>query len=149
MARTSEPVVAIINASEDVARLLSDAATDEGYRPVVGFVPDFRDGEKDLASFLREHEPTAIVWDIAIPYDVNWRYVQDVRAGGVMRDCPTVLTTTNKRALEQIVGLTEAIEILGRPFDLDEVFRALADAIRRGGDGSGPSSPERPRDRAE
>ena len=119
------PVVAVINTSEDVAKLLSEVLTAEGFRPVVAYVPDFREGRQDLATFLRAHEPTVMVWDIAIPYDVNWAYVQQVRAAGVMQDCPLVLTTTNKRALDHLVGPTPTHELIGRPFDLDEILGAV------------------------
>ncbi len=122
---TTPPLLAIINTNRDLAELLRLAAARAGYRTVVGSVPEFRAGRQDLAAFLREHEPDAVVWDIAIPYEENWRYVQGVRAGNVMRDCPLVLTTTNKRALEALVGPTNTIELIGKPYDLAEIFAAV------------------------
>ena len=130
---TTPPLLAIINTSPDVVELLRLAAEDTGYRTVVGCVPDFREGRQDLAAFLREHEPDAVLWDIALPYDVNWRYVQDVRARDIMRDCPLVLTTTNKRVLEELVGPTDTFELIGKPFDLDELFAAVARTLHGSG----------------
>ena len=123
------PLLAIVNSSADVTELLCWAAADEGYRSVTACASAFRDGTQDLAAFLREHEPSAVIWDIALPYDANWHYVQGVRERGIMRDCPLVLTTTNKRALETLVGATDVLEIIGKPFDLDDVFAAVRRAL--------------------
>ena len=125
----TSPVVAIINSSEDIVTMLSELFASDGFQPVTGFVPDFRKGNQDLAAFLREHEPAVIVWDIALPYDVNWNYLQTVRAGGVMVDCPLVLTTTNKKALEQLVGPTPTIELVGKPFDIEELLAAVRQVL--------------------
>ena len=54
------------------------------------------------------------------------RYREFRQADGV-RDIPIVLTTTNTKALHDIVGATEALEIVGKPYDLDE----LATIVRR------------------
>ena len=121
----SKPLLAIVNTSVDLAQMLAEAAQEEGYRTVTAWVSEFRAGRQDLAAFLREQEPDAVIWDIAIPYEENWRYVQRVRAGNVMRDCPLVLTTTNKRALEALVGPTNTIELVGKPYDLAEIFAAV------------------------
>jgi len=126
------PLVAIVDTSADVAELLRAAAREEGYRTVVGWVRNFREGVDDLATFLRTHEPDVVIWDITLPYEDNWRYVEGVRAGGIMQDCPLVLTTTNKRALEALVGDTESIELVGKPFDLDAIFAAVRRARAAG-----------------
>jgi len=126
----TSPLLAIINTSPDLVQMLTEAAQHEGYRTITGWVPDFREGRQDLAAFLRQHEPDAVLWDIALPYDINWHYVQAVRARDIMRDCPLVLITTNKRALEALVGPTEALEVIGKPFDLDELFAAVARTLQ-------------------
>ncbi len=56
--------------------------------------------------------------------------MQDVRARDIMRDCPLVLTTTNKRVLEALVGPTDVLELIGKPFDLDELFAAVARTLQ-------------------
>ena len=136
---TPPPLLAIVDSSVDVAEVLVCAAADEGYRAVTACARAFRSGDRDLAAFLREHDPTVVLWDIALPYEDNWRYVQAVRARDIMADCPLVLTTTNKRALDSLVGPTEVIEIVGKPFDLGEVFAAVRRAER--GERVGTTSP--------
>ena len=125
MTTRRQPLLAIVNTSVDLAEMLAEAAKEEGYRTVTGWVSEFRSGRQDLAAFLREHEPDVVLWDIAIPYEENWRYLQSVRAANIMGDCPLVLTTTNKRALEALVGPTNTLEVVGKPYDLAELFAAV------------------------
>ena len=119
------PVVAIINTSEDIVAFLRELLAADGFRPVAGFVPDFREGRQDLDAFLRAHDPAVILWDIALPYDRNWAYFQAARAGEAARDRRFVLTTTNKRALEELVGPTPAHELLGKPYDIEALLAAV------------------------
>ena len=129
MAGPIAPVIAVINASEDVVNLLRDVLGMEGFRTAVGYVIDYRSERKDLAAFFAEHDPAVIVWDIAIPYEENWSFFNQVRAEPENRNRRFVLTTTNKRALEDLVGPTPAFEIVGKPFDLDQFVNAVRRAL--------------------
>ena len=40
-----------------------------------------------------------------------------------------VLTTTNKMALDAMVGPTEALEIIGKPYDIEQIVAAVAKAL--------------------
>jgi hypothetical protein len=53
----------------------------------------------------------------------------DVRSSEPVQQCRFVLTTTNKPALDTLVGETEALEIIGKPYDLDRVTAAVRDAL--------------------
>jgi hypothetical protein len=39
-----------------------------------------------------------------------------------------VLTTTNKKRLEELVGATDAFEIVGKPYDLEMIVQAVKTA---------------------
>ena len=68
------------------------------------------------------------VLDIAIPYEENWRFLQLLMSSESMNGRKVVITTTNKRALEQLIGQkTEAHELVGKPYDL----QAIVDAVQR------------------
>jgi hypothetical protein len=40
-----------------------------------------------------------------------------------------VLTTTNERALSECIGSTDALEIVGKPYDLDQLLTAVKRAL--------------------
>jgi CheY-like chemotaxis protein len=124
------PLVAIVNTSEDVANLLQTILEDDGYRTVVVYVPDLRRDDPDPLEFLQQHDPAAVVWDIAIPYEQNWSFFQTVQRRGGFQGRGVVLTTTNLRALEGLVGPTGAHEMIGKPFDLDQILAAVRRATQ-------------------
>ena len=132
--RGPRPTVAVINTSKDVLTLLCETLEEDGFRVVGAYVGEFRDGRRDLSAFLTKHDPSAVLWDVAIPYERNWAYLQAARALPEAAGRTFVLSTTNKTALEQLVGPNDAIELVGRPFDLDELSRAVAEAVGRTND---------------
>ena len=73
------------------------------------------DESRTLVNTIR---PDVVLFDLSIPYAQNWECFQHVRDGGLFGSTPVVLTTTNRRALDQVVGPTEAFEIIGTPHDL-------------------------------
>ncbi len=66
-----------------------------------------------------------IIYDIAPPYEENWKFFQLIKGAKAAEGRQFVLTTTNRAALEQFVGEIDAIEIIGKPFDLDEVLTTV------------------------
>ena len=103
----------------------------EGFQTVVGHIPDVKKGEIDLIDFINHHTPSVIVYDISPPYDANWRFLRLVRSSEPLKKRQFVLTTTNKPVLERLVGETEALEIIGKPYDLGRVVDAVRAALGR------------------
>ena len=93
---------------------------------MVGHIPDVKKGEIDLIDFINHHTPAVVVYDISPPYDANWRFLRLVRSSEPMQRRQFVITTTNKPVLERLVGDNEALEIIGKPYDL----RRVVDAVR-------------------
>ena len=121
------PTVAVINGLQDTIDMLRFVLEDAGFRVVDTQARDVRRGEVDLAEFVQRHDAAVVLYDIAIPYDENWRALQERRAAPALATTPFVVTTTNQRALEGVVGPTDAVEIIGKPYDLHRIV----DAVRR------------------
>jgi CheY-like chemotaxis protein len=127
----SKPTIAVFNSSEDTVELLRTALEAEGFQTVAGRIPDVKKGDLDLIDFVNHHTPAVILYDISPPYDANWRFLRLVRSSESLKKHQFVLTTTNKPALEQLVGETEALEIIGKPYDLRQVIDAVRTALAR------------------
>lgn len=124
-------VVAIVNTSEELSAMLAAVFRMEGFRTVVAYIPDLKRGQPSIEAFLAQNRPHVVVWDIAIPYEENWAFFQTVSQSEIGQRYRFVLTTTNKAALERLVGETPAHELVGKPFDIDEIVAAVRRAVDR------------------
>ena len=127
----SKPTIAVFNSSDDTVELLRTALEAEGFQTVAGHIPDVKKGDLDLIDFVNHHTPAVILYDISPPYDANWRFLRLVLSSESLKKHQFVLTTTNKPALEQLVGQTETLEIIGKPYDLRQVVDAVRTALAR------------------
>jgi DNA-binding NtrC family response regulator len=125
----SRVVVGIVNSSEDTVALLRTVLEQAGFLTVPAHVSDIRNGREDFVEFVRANDLRVMVYDVAPPYEENWTFLKLLLDTEVMRGRGVVLTTTNKAALERLVGPTGAIEILGKPYDLNAVLTAVRGAV--------------------
>jgi DNA-binding response OmpR family regulator len=123
--------IAVFNSSDDTVELLRYTFEHAGFETVAGHVPDLKRGRLDFVEFIRRHDPAAVVIDISLPYLETWNFVRLLCDTESMRGRALVLTTTNKRALEEAVGPTETIEIVGKPYEPDAILEAVRKAIER------------------
>ena len=125
-----DDVIAVVNSNEDTVEMLRLCLQQHGFTSIVtGHIRDIKTGEMDFPAYLAEHDPAVIVYDIAIPYDQNWTFMKLLLTLESMRGRKVVLTTTNKARLEQLVGPTDAFEIVGKPYDLDLIVAAVKKAL--------------------
>lgn len=128
--------VAIFDASDDTVEMLKVLLSERGYRALSAEVDHVKTGTLDFIAFMGAQRPDAIIWDIAPPYDRNWNFFKLWRNAEVLKHCHIVLTTTNKKHLDTLAGQeTGAIEIVGKPYDLE----AIADGVSRGLESRGGS----------
>ena len=131
MPAPSLPTVAVINGLHDTIDLLRFVLEDAGFRVVDAQARDVRRGDVDLGEFVQRHGVSVVLYDVAIPYEENWHAVEGWRAAPALARTPFVVTTTNQRALESIVGQTDTVEIIGKPYDLQLVVHAVRRAAGR------------------
>jgi DNA-binding NtrC family response regulator len=118
--------IAVLNSSVDTIDMLKTRLNQRGFASVVGaHVYDFRVGGADINTFLEQHDPRVLIYDIAIPYEDNWRFLQALLAADSMTGRRIVVTTTNKKVLESMVGPTRAFEVHGKPYDIDLIVSAV------------------------
>ena len=125
--------VAVVNSSIEVVKAIEFVLQAEGWTTVGALTQDFTEGREDLAAFLSRFDPAVIVWDIPHPYGEHWSFFQTVRHRLEAAGRPVVLTTTDERALRELVGPTGALEIVSKPFALEPLTAAVANAMRAAG----------------
>lgn len=125
------PVVAIVNTNPDLVRLLRMALERAGFIVFEIFIEDIKLGAANVDAFLSQHNPKVIVYDLAPPYDVNWRFLDHLRTATDFKGRRFVLTSVNVRNAEEVVKGDESVyEIVGEDTDIAEVVRAVKEAAR-------------------
>jgi DNA-binding response OmpR family regulator len=126
-------VVALFNASDDTVEMVQHMLDASGFSCLVGcHFADLKSGLVDFGSYLHQHDPDVVIFDISPPYMENWTYFKELLGGEAMRNRGLVLTTTNKKRLDETAGEdSRAIEIVGKPYDLAQIRGAIEEALDR------------------
>jgi CheY-like chemotaxis protein len=126
---SNPPVVAVVNTNPDFVELIKVRLEGAGFVVLVMHLADIRGG-LDVGAVLSQHRPQVIVYDVVMPYDRNWRFLQHLRETA-FRDYRFVLTSPNASALARIVGRDEKIyEVLDEGGDIDVLVQAVREAAR-------------------
>jgi hypothetical protein len=127
-----EPVVvAIVNTNPDLVRLLRVNLERAGFIVFEIHIEEIKLGEANVDSFLSQHDPRVIVYDVAPPFEQNVLFLDHLRSATGFKNRHFVLTTVNLRRVQEIVGLDETVyEIVGEPSEVEQVIRAVREASR-------------------
>lgn len=127
------PVVALFNASDDTVEMVERMLDHAGVHCLVNCrFADLRKGVVDFGAYLRAHEPDVVIVDISPPYEQNWAFFRTLRDDAAMSGRGLVLTTTNKDRLDEVVGHDSlAIEVVGKPYDLQQIMTAIMATLER------------------
>jgi CheY-like chemotaxis protein len=124
------PVVAIFNSNDDVVELLRSALEGAGMVVVSGHIDAFRRGQQRLSELVQEHDPSVILYDLAPPYDRSWRFLEHLRDVPGLNGRRFLMTSTNPLRAAEIAGSVEQVlEIVGKPYDIDAIIKAVLAAV--------------------
>jgi DNA-binding NtrC family response regulator len=124
-------VVAVVNTSPDVVDMLRLTLEHAGIVVVSAMTWEIREGEVDLERFVAQHRPRVIVYDIAPPYERNWRLFEHLRET-VFPNHPYVLTSTNAGLVRKCIDpALNVFEVLEKPYSLDAILQAVRTAMER------------------
>lgn len=130
MTSRPRPVVALFNSSDDLVELLRIALEQQDFVVVTGHVDDLRKGKMDLGAFVNQNDPAVVVYDLIPPYDRHWAFVDHLRTTSPLKGLPWILTSTNAQMARELASRSEpVIEVLGRPFDLEEIVHSVRKAV--------------------
>ena len=129
--RRQEHTVALFDASDDTVEMVQQMLSAAGLCCLVGCpFADLKRGRTDFARYIAKHNPDVVVFDISPPYEENWAFLQTLCGTEAMVGRGLVVTTTNKQRLDEILGAdSAALEIVGKPYDLDQIRRAIAASL--------------------
>jgi DNA-binding NarL/FixJ family response regulator len=129
------PTVAIFNSASDVIQILTDALEADGCTVFAARISEIQDGTLDLVSFIHEHNPAVIVYDLPAPLERHWNFLRLLRETDSLKSRCWVLTTTDKVAAEILATPPDVVEIIigqpRNPTDVTAAVRACLDLVRR------------------
>ena len=117
--------VVVLNDSARVLKMLCDWLQRRGHHCDTALLSDMPQAHEEVGRFILKHRPDVVIYDVGMPYASSWDLLEVIRTSPPLQSQPFVITTPNKRKLEEAVGLTSALEIGGREEDLRRVSKAL------------------------
>ena len=107
--------VVAISANDANLQLLDEVVRQAGFDVVTARAADVGRSIPAIQDFLRRHNARVVVYEVAPPYAESWRLLNELRYAEMMSGSwrQYVITTPDKRALEEQVGHTGTIELDG------------------------------------
>ena len=133
--RPSRLRLVVLNDSAPVLKMLCNWLQEHGHHCETALLADMPHAHDEVGPFIQKHRPDVVIYDVGMPYSSSWDLLEVIRAAPALQSQPFVITTPNKRKLEQAVGPTSALEIGGPDSDLRRLLKAVEAAAhdRRAG----------------
>jgi two-component SAPR family response regulator len=124
-----QPVVAVIDSNLDTVRVVLHVLRQAGFR-AVGCPFATTAGAFDWSGFLARHQPDAVLFHVDPPYDTNIDLFTQMREQ-LFPHVAVVLTTAGLKGLSDVLGLTEALTILVKPYDMVRLVEVVREATQQ------------------
>jgi DNA-binding NarL/FixJ family response regulator len=126
------PTIAIVSAGTEDPESLRAGLEAEGFEAVVARLPEIRTGELDLVTFLEEHDPEVIVYQLGVPYPQSLTFLRLLQDTAIARHRAWVLTAGDPAAVADLLDAAATIpEVTAPEAIVQAVRRALAGRGRR------------------
>jgi DNA-binding NarL/FixJ family response regulator len=126
------PTIAIISAGTDAPRTLQASLEAEGFETVVARLAEIRTGELDLVTFLEEHDPQVVVYEVGRPYARSLTFLRLLQDTAIGRHRAWVLAADDADAVTDLLdGAAPVPEVSAPGTVVQAVRRALAGRSRR------------------
>jgi CheY-like chemotaxis protein len=122
----------VLNDSAPVLNMLCNWLQEHGHHCETALLADMPHAHDEVGPFIQKHRPDVVIYDVGMPYSSSWDLLEVIRAAPALQSQPFVITTPNKRKLEQAVGATSALEIGGPDSDLRRLLKAVEAAAEDG-----------------
>ena len=132
--KTAAGIVALFNVSDDTIDMVQKLLTAAGSEQTLIWChfADLKKGIVDFGKYMDKHNPEVVIFDLSPPYDENWKFFKTMRDAKTMQGRGIVLTTTNKARLDEVLGEdSHALEVVGRPKDLQQIDAAIKAETRK------------------
>jgi DNA-binding response OmpR family regulator len=131
---TAAGIVALFNASDDtvdmIQKILSEG--DDVQTMVWCHFADLKKGIVNFGKYVAKHNPEVVIFDISPPYDENWQFYKTMRDSDAMKGRGSVLTTTNKNRLDEVLGSdSRALEVVGKLEDMKQIRAEIKEQTRK------------------
>jgi DNA-binding response OmpR family regulator len=116
-----EPVVAIINHDMETLAVLRELLEEDGFHVEIGCLRHFIEGRDDLGTFLARYDPEVVIFDVSHPIELSWTLFRVTQESADGRRRKFIVTTTVPQVLAGQTDLPASLEILHKPFSLEEL----------------------------
>ena len=131
---TIAPVVEIFNSNPELLEMLKARLEESGFIALTLDPARIRAGLA-VEAIADQHRPAVVVYDVAFPYDRNWRLFQHVRETSA--GAKFVITTPNASGVAALAKPADRVIEMGGDLaaNLDVIVRAAREAISGSTDG--------------